>query len=45
MRRKKLTHLRERYTHAKNATEKEAVLGKLSHIAPWMHKEEFLKTM
>lgn len=45
MRKKKLTKLRERYTNAKNAIEKEAVLGKLGHLVPWMHKEEFLKTM
>jgi len=41
----KLKKLRKKYVLAKNESEKELIWEKVSKVAPWLTKEEFLKAV
>lgn len=38
----KLARLRQKYQTAKSLMEKEAILGKVGRVAPWLSEKEFL---
>ena len=43
-RKRKLAKLRQEYLAAKSQEKKEKILEKVSKIAPWLSKEEFLSS-